>query len=106
MKVDKNSIEAKNYLQQQSSLPSANNTNVGDKDKREVKPPPKKKRKSKLDPGPSPIPPPKLTTLQKSNLDWKSYTQSDETLSNELDYNKKSGGYLSRFDFLERTRNN
>lgn len=43
----------------------------------------------------------KLTTLDKSLMDWKTHTV-DSALQNELDANRKSGGYLEKVEFLQR----
>jgi hypothetical protein len=43
----------------------------------------------------------KLTTLDKSMMDWKAHTV-DTDLKDELDTNRKSGGYLERVEFLRR----
>jgi len=46
----------------------------------------------------------KLTTLEKSALDWKAHvTTSDETeLASELEANRRGGGYLEKVEFLQR----
>ena len=59
--------------------------------------------------------PKKLTTLEKSAMDWRAHvTQSDageETgsggvnLADELERNRRSGGYLEKVAFLERVGN-
>ncbi|XP_006463968.1 hypothetical protein AGABI2DRAFT_74372 [Agaricus bisporus var. bisporus H97] len=43
----------------------------------------------------------KLTTLDKSMMDWKAHTMSAD-LQVELDTNRKSGGYLEKVEFLQR----
>ncbi|KAL9709888.1 hypothetical protein Ac2012v2_006945 [Leucoagaricus gongylophorus] len=43
----------------------------------------------------------KLTTLNKSLMDWKAHT-GDSTLQDELDTNRKAGGYLGKVEFLKR----
>lgn len=43
----------------------------------------------------------KLTTLNKSLMDWKAHT-GDSTLQDELDANRKAGGYLGKVEFLKR----
>ncbi|WWC68963.1 uncharacterized protein I206_102899 [Kwoniella pini CBS 10737] len=45
----------------------------------------------------------KMTTLEKSQLDWKSHTKSIKGLNDELNLNRKNGtGYLDKKDFLNR----
>ncbi|KAH8081405.1 bucentaur or craniofacial development-domain-containing protein [Filobasidium floriforme] len=44
----------------------------------------------------------KMTTFEKSQLDWNSLTTSTPTLSTELEANRRTGGYLERQDFLGR----
>ncbi|KAF9444013.1 BCNT-domain-containing protein [Macrolepiota fuliginosa MF-IS2] len=71
------------------------------------KPPPKKpgprKPKTVLGavPSSSSQKPKKLTTLDKSMMDWKAHTQ-DTALQDELETNRKGGGYLEKVDFLQR----
>lgn len=43
----------------------------------------------------------KLTTLDKSVMDWKAHIQ-DTTLQEELEANRKGGGYLEKVEFLKR----
>ncbi|WWC59956.1 uncharacterized protein I303_102519 [Kwoniella dejecticola CBS 10117] len=44
----------------------------------------------------------KMTTLEKSQMDWKSHTTSTAGLHDELSLNRKNGGYLDKKDFLDR----
>ena len=47
--------------------------------------------------------PHKLTTLQKSRLDWESHLAStSQSEVDELERNRKGGGYLEKVDFLQR----
>ncbi|KAG7446988.1 uncharacterized protein BT62DRAFT_893430 [Guyanagaster necrorhizus] len=72
--------------------------------------PPKKKpgpRKGKLSlndlPGPSKQRPKKLTTLDKSAMDWRSHVSAEpSSFKDELDANRRGGGYLEKIEFLER----
>jgi len=43
----------------------------------------------------------KLTTLDKSSMDWKAHVDSDG-VKDELDANRRSGGYLGKVEFLQR----
>lgn len=71
---------------------------------------PKKKpgpRKGKLSlkdlPGPSKQKPKKLTTLDKSAMDWRSHVSAEPSgLKDELEANRRGGGYLEKLEFLER----
>ena len=45
----------------------------------------------------------KLTTLDKSSMDWKAHINSDgASTKDELEANRRSGGYLGRAEFLQR----
>lgn len=45
----------------------------------------------------------KLTTLDKSSMDWKVHVNSDNaSAKDELDANRRSGGYLGKIEFLQR----
>jgi hypothetical protein len=45
----------------------------------------------------------KLTTLDKSSMDWKVHVDSDgATTKDELEANRRSGGYLGKVEFLQR----
>lgn len=46
----------------------------------------------------------KLTTLDKSAMDWKAHVQSSEDngLKDELEANRRGGGYLEKVEFLKR----
>jgi len=50
--------------------------------------------------------PKKITTLEKSTMDWKAHVQSETVagvrLEDELQASRRAGGYLDRVDFLER----
>ncbi len=72
-----------------------------------VKPPAKRpgprKAKSKLaDIAPSKKEPiKKLTTLDKSAMDWRAHVEG-ESIKEELDANRRGGGYLEKVEFLQR----
>ncbi|KAK4683752.1 hypothetical protein P7C73_g6477, partial [Tremellales sp. Uapishka_1] len=45
----------------------------------------------------------KMTTLEKSQLDWKSHmATADDKMREEVEANRRGGGYLEKRDFLER----
>lgn len=46
----------------------------------------------------------KLTTLEKSALDWKAHvdTSRESELASELEANRRGGGYLEKVEFLQR----
>jgi hypothetical protein len=35
-------------------------------------------------------------------MDWKNHTAGDKSINDELEANRKAGGYLQKKDFLER----
>ncbi|KZV76855.1 hypothetical protein PENSPDRAFT_345798 [Peniophora sp. CONT] len=42
----------------------------------------------------------KLTTIEKSAMDWRAHSQSDAQLKDDLDANRRGGGYLEKVQFL------
>nr|VWO98292.1 Ca/Cm-dependent protein kinase A [Ganoderma boninense] len=46
----------------------------------------------------------KLTTLDKSAMDWRTHVQGDASteMKDELDANRRGGGYLEKVEFLQR----
>ncbi|KAM5534356.1 hypothetical protein V8D89_011949 [Ganoderma adspersum] len=46
----------------------------------------------------------KLTTLDKSAMDWRTHVQGDSSaeMKDELDANRRGGGYLEKVEFLQR----
>jgi hypothetical protein len=46
----------------------------------------------------------KLTTLDKSAMDWNAHvnTQQDAAIKDELEANRRGGGYLEKVEFLKR----
>lgn len=46
----------------------------------------------------------KLTTLDKSAMDWRAHVQGDSSteMKDELDANRRGGGYLEKVEFLQR----
>ena len=42
----------------------------------------------------------KLTTVEKSAIDWKAHAQDNAQLKDELDANRRGGGYLEKVQFL------
>jgi hypothetical protein len=46
----------------------------------------------------------KLSTLDKSAMDWRAHVQAQEGsgIKDELEANRRSGGYLEKVDFLKR----
>lgn len=67
------------------------------------RPGPRKPRKS-LAALPSSQKAKKLTTLDKSAMDWSAHvnTQQDSAIKDELEANRRSGGYLEKVEFLKR----
>ncbi|KAJ8087383.1 hypothetical protein PM082_006213 [Marasmius tenuissimus] len=75
-----------------------------------AKPPPKRpgprKSKIQLSATPSSSKPKKITMLEKSAMDWRSHVGSpgDSELKDELEANRRGGGYLEKVEFLERVQ--
>ena len=84
-----------------SASSSSTPTSTADKS---VKRPGPRRPKTKLKPLPEPAKAKKLTTLDKSAMDWKAHvsTASDISLKDELDANRRGGGYLEKVEFLQR----
>lgn len=63
-----------------------------------------RKSKSKLADVPTKEPVKKLTTLDKSAMDWRSHIQGETSaeMKDELDANRRGGGYLEKVGFLQR----
>ncbi|KAF8189337.1 bucentaur or craniofacial development-domain-containing protein [Pholiota molesta] len=65
-----------------------------------------RKSKISLAPLPGASKPKKLTTLDKSAMDWKSHLQAEQaagsSITDELAANRKGGGYLEKVEFLKR----
>ncbi|KAL0060709.1 hypothetical protein AAF712_012489 [Marasmius tenuissimus] len=74
------------------------------------KPPPKRpgprKSKIQLSATPSSSKLKKITMLEKSAMDWRSHVGSpgDSELKDELEANRRGGGYLEKVEFLERVQ--
>lgn len=88
-----------------SNLPTA--AVPADSTKAGSKPKPRGPRKSKLVlpslPTSSKYKAEKLTTLDKSSMDWKAHISSDGVVTkDELEANRRSGGYLGKVEFLQR----
>ncbi|KZV94924.1 hypothetical protein EXIGLDRAFT_672637 [Exidia glandulosa HHB12029] len=66
------------------------------------RPGPRKRKTVLMDPTSKPKPK-KLSTLDKSALDWQAHVSSTDGLRDDLDAARRSGdGYLDRVEFLER----
>jgi len=63
-----------------------------------------RKLKRKLGPILEPPKAKKLTTLDKSAMDWKAHVTAapDTALKDELEANRRGGGYLEKIEFLQR----
>jgi hypothetical protein len=45
----------------------------------------------------------KLTTLDKSSMDWRAHVnESEPSVKDELEANRRGGGYLEKVEFLKR----
>lgn len=73
-----------------------------------VKPTPKRpgprKPKTPLAPLPKTQKAKKLTTLDKSAMDWRTHVENEDKseLKDELEANRRGGGYLGKVEFLQR----
>jgi hypothetical protein len=71
-----------------------------------IKRPGPRKPKTALAPLPGPIKAKKLTTLDKSAMDWQRHIQTEQqagsSIKDELDANRRAGGYLEKVEFLKR----
>ena len=63
-----------------------------------------RKSKSKLGEIPKKEPVKRLTTLDKSAMDWRAHVEgeSSSTIKDELEANRRGGGYLEKQEFLQR----
>ncbi|KZT28076.1 hypothetical protein NEOLEDRAFT_1059438 [Neolentinus lepideus HHB14362 ss-1] len=61
-----------------------------------------RKPKTILNSLPSSQKPKKLTTLDKSAMDWQAANAQDQALKDELEANRRGGGYLEKVEFLQR----
>lgn len=71
-----------------------------------IKRPGPRKPKTALAPLPGPTKAKKLTTLDKSAMDWQRHIQTEQqagsSIKDELDANRRAGGYLEKVEFLKR----
>ena len=70
-----------------------------------VRKPGPRKPKISLAPLPGPSKPKKLSTLDKSAMDWQTHVYEEQQrsgLKDELEANRKAGGYLDKVQFLKR----
>ena len=44
----------------------------------------------------------KLSTLDKSAMDWKDHVESSQDIKEDLETNRRAGGYLDKVEFLQR----
>ena len=69
-----------------------------------VRKPGPRKSKTSLAPLPGPSRAKKISTLDKSAMDWQTHVQAEQHsgLKDELEANRKAGGYLEKVQFLKR----
>ena len=84
-----------------SSLPEASSTSAA---KPQGKRPAPRKPKSKFGEVPKKAPLKRLTTLDKSAMDWRAHVEAEpsSTMKDELEANRRGGGYLEKQEFLQR----
>ena len=91
-----------------SSLTQTPNSAISTSTSASAKPPVRKpgprKPKTSLAPLPGPSKTKKLSTLDKSAMDWQTHVHSEQHsgLKDELEANRKAGGYLEKVQFLKR----
>ena len=87
-------------LTSNSAIPASTSTST----KPPVRKPGPRKPKTSLTPLPGSSKTKKLTTLDKSAMDWQSHVHSEQHsgLKDELEANRKAGGYLEKVQFLKR----
>lgn len=92
---------ASKLLESSHTLPQSSSTTAP---RPPAKRPGPRKPKTKLESLPSPQKARKLTTLGKSAMDWRSHVQQDgqSGLKDELEANRRGGGYLEKVEFLQR----
>ncbi|KAF9819414.1 hypothetical protein IEO21_02157 [Rhodonia placenta] len=103
-------IQSSSYTPVESAGPSelpapssAQATTSAQELKPAAKRPGPRKPKTKLAPLPGTQKAKKLTTLDKSSMDWRSHVQTGASdLKDELEANRRGGGYLERVEFLQR----
>ncbi|KAI0358923.1 hypothetical protein OH77DRAFT_1396505 [Trametes cingulata] len=83
---------------------SSSNTPASTSGKQQAKRPGPRKPKTTLAPIPKKQPVKKLTTLDKSAMDWRAHVEGEaETgVKDELEANRRGGGYLEKVEFLQR----
>ena len=83
---------------------SAISTTTSASAKPPVRKPGPRKPKTSLAPLPGPSKTKKLSTLDKSAMDWQTHVHSEQHsgLKDELEANRKAGGYLEKVQFLKR----
>ncbi|KDR72560.1 hypothetical protein GALMADRAFT_228844 [Galerina marginata CBS 339.88] len=90
-----------------NSTPTPSSSNIGPAVvKPGTKRPGPRKPKTSLAPLPGPAKAKKLTTLDKSAMDWKSHLQAEQvagsSIKDDLEANRRAGGYLEKLEFLKR----
>jgi len=86
-----------------SAIP-LNSTSTSVSTKPLVRKPGPRKPKTSLAPLPGPSKTKKISTLDKSAMDWQTHVQAEQHsgLKDELEANRKAGGYLEKVQFLKR----
>ncbi|KAG2358266.1 bucentaur or craniofacial development-domain-containing protein [Suillus spraguei] len=99
VEVLEDSEEAKKWPRASASISAAPIQTTAEKSATRKPPGPRKPRTSLAD-----IPSQKakkITTLDKSAMDWRTHVTSSD-IKDELDANRRGGGYLEKMDFLKR----
>ncbi|KAL0578121.1 hypothetical protein V5O48_003864 [Marasmius crinis-equi] len=87
----------------QESTPASTSSSVGKPAPRRPGP---RKSKTTLASQPSSSKPKKISMLEKSAMDWRSHigSQTGAELKDELEQNRRGGGYLEKVEFLDRVQ--
>ncbi|KAF9493194.1 hypothetical protein BDN71DRAFT_1114020, partial [Pleurotus eryngii] len=103
VEVDEDSEDAKKWPRAGETLSTSASASTSSTPKPPAKRPGPRKSKVTLAPLPSGKAK-KLSTLEKSAMDWRAHVAAEASsgLQEELDANRKGGGYLEKVDFLKR----
>lgn len=106
VEVPEDSPDAKKWPLWQQPQPSSSSPPPPSTPLPKPRPPGPRKPKTSLTalPTPSSQKAKKLSTLDKSAMDWRAHldSQQDSTLKHELEANRRGGGYLEKVEFLKR----
>ena len=86
-----------------TSAAATSGSSTASVNKHPTKRPGPRKSRTTLGPIPGPAKAKKLTTLDKSAMDWKKHLEdAGSSVTDELEANRRGGGYLEKVEFLKR----